>query len=61
MDQNEQLQNWKKKYEQTAIISCLAEDFDCVSYVDLVNQTVTDPRPSRTLNDCIDGWSETEN
>jgi diguanylate cyclase (GGDEF)-like protein len=61
MDQNEQLPNWKEKYEQTAIISCLAEDFDCVSYVDLVNQTVTDPRPSRTLNDCIDGWSETEN
>ncbi len=60
MEQNEQIRLWREKYEQTSIISCLAEDFDCVSYVDLNNQTVTDPRVSSQLNDCIDGWNDTE-
>ena len=61
MEQNEQSRTLREQYEQTAIISCLAADFDCVCYVDLECNTVTDRRESAMLSDCIDGWSDTVN
>ena len=61
MEQNEQIRALQEKFEKTSIIACLAADFECVSYVDLSNNTVSDTRVSSLLNDCIDGWTETEN
>ena len=61
MEQSEAIRELQEKLRQTAIIACLAADFECVSHVDLNSNTVTDTRVSRVLNDCIDGWTETEN
>ena len=50
-----------QKYEQNAVISGLAQDFDCVSYADLRGNTIKDHRVSAVLSDAIDGWNETVN
>ena len=42
-DAEERMRAEIQKYEQTAVISSLAEDYDCVSYVDLEKNTITDP------------------
>ena len=60
-DAEERMRAELQKYEQTAVISGLAEDFDCVSYVDLGNNTITDHRVSTVISDCIDGWNDTVN
>ncbi len=60
-DAEERMRAEIRKYEQTAVISGLAEDFDCVSYVDLQNNMITDYRVGELLIDSIDGWNETVN
>ena len=60
-DAEERMRAEIQKYEQTAVISGLAEDFDCVSYADLGKNTITDHRVGELLSESIDGWDETVN
>ena len=60
-DAEERMRAQLQKYEQTAVISGLAEDFDCVSYVDLRNNTISDYRVSPLISESIDGWDDTRN
>ncbi len=60
-DADESMRTEIQKYEQTAVISGLAEDFDCVSYADLGNNSITDYRVGRLLGESIDGWNDTLN
>ena len=60
-DAEERMRAEMQKYEQNAVISGLAQDFDCVSYVDLKKNTITDHRVSPVFDKSIDGWSDTVN
>ena len=60
-DAEERMRAQLQKYEQTAVISGLAEDFDCVSYVDLRNNAISDYRVSPLISESIDGWDDTKN
>ena len=60
-DAEERMRAELQKYEQTAVISGLAEDFDCVAYIDLGKNTIADHRVSHMISDAVDGWNETVN
>ncbi len=61
IDAEERVREETRQYEQTAVISGLAEDFDCVSYADLSRNTITDYRVSHLISESINGWDETVN
>ena len=51
----------KETIEQLSLIAGLAEDFDCVSYVDLQRNVIRDQRVGAVLSEAVDGWEDTVN
>lgn len=49
------------KYEQSAIIAVLTSDYDCIGYVDLMENKIKFYKNSDEISEYIPGWDEEEN